>query len=193
MNEMTMTGLKVPFVLLVACLFALGHSPAVAADPTPGVDIRSEDGKVLVAADQINSYEWATHTLTLAPKVRGELFSRLKDRLVSGVLFAVTVNGKVVYKGTFTTIESSRSFSTPVVLLDVQPLDPKLGKDQLRIQLGYPTAEFFNGEDSRADQHVREALKASDKLTEAELSHSDWLAKALREMVTIKPGMTRGN
>ena len=186
-----MTTLKLRLALLVAGLSALGQSPAVAADAAPGVDIRSEDGEVLIAADQIRSYEWTTHTLTLAPKVRGELFARLQGRLVSGVSFSVTVNGKVVYKGTFTTTLSSKSFSTLVIVLDAQSLDPKLRKDELRIQLGYPTAEFFKGMDPRADRRIREALEADDKLTEAELSHSQWLAKAMREMATIKPGMTR--
>jgi hypothetical protein len=136
----------------------------VAADPSPEVDVRAEEGKVLIAADQIRSYDWATHTLTLAPKVREELAKRLrKDRLVSGIPFAVTVGATVVYQGSFTTIESSRSFSTPVIVVDAQAVEPKLGADQLRIQLGYPTAEFYKGEDPRADRRIREALKASDK------------------------------
>src|SRR5262245_38072261 len=137
-----MTGLKRFLALGVACCFAL-CPPSVAADPRPDIDVRAEDGKVLIAADQIRSYDFATHTLTLAPKVRDELVKRLrKDRLVSGIPFAVTVGGKVVYQGSFTTIESSRSFSTPVIVVDAQEIEPKLGADQLRIQLGYPTAEF---------------------------------------------------
>src|SRR5262249_45174687 len=58
---------------------------------------------------------------------------------------------------------SSRSFSTPVIVVDAQAVEPKLGADQLRIQLGYPSAEFYKGEDPRADRRIREALKASDK------------------------------
>lgn len=81
--------------------------------------------------------------------------------------WCVTVRGKVVYKGTFTTIVSSLSFSTPVIVVDAQAVESKLGADQLRIQLGYPTAEFFKGEDPRADRRIREALRADGKLTEA--------------------------
>jgi hypothetical protein len=192
MKERTMTGLKLPLALGVACCLALWPATSVAADPTPEVEIRSGDGKVLIAADQIRSYEWATHTLTLAPKARDELAKRLaKDRIVSGIPFAVTVGGKDVYKGKFTTVVSSMSFSTPIIVVDAQAVEPKLGADQLRIQLGYPTAEFFKGKDPRGDRRVREALKAADKLTEAESEHSKWLAKSLREIQTIKPGMTR--
>ena len=140
----------------------------LAAEPGE-VDIRSEDGNVLIAADQIRSYEWTTHTLTLAPKVRDELAKRLpKGQIVSGIPFVVAVGGKEVYKGRFTTCLSSISFSTPIVVVDWQAMEPKLGTDLLRIQLGYPTAEFFKGEDPRADRRIREALNAGGKLTEAE-------------------------
>jgi hypothetical protein len=190
-----MTGLQLPVALVVACFFALSPAPSVAADPKSEVDIRSEDGRVVIAADQIRSYDWATHTLTLAPKVREKLAELIgKDpQAISGIPFAVNVGGKVVYKGRFTSIVSSRSIATPIIVVNAQSGDSKLGTDQLQIQLGYPTAEFFKGEDPRADKRIREALKAGDKLTEAELSHTEWLAKAQREMATIKPGMTRAD
>src|SRR2546421_7872929 len=102
---MTMTGLKLSLALGVACFVTLGPALSVAAGPAPAVDIRSEDGKVFIAADQIRSYEWTTHTLTLAPKVRDELVKRLpKDRIVSGIPFVVAVGDKDVYKGRFTTV-----------------------------------------------------------------------------------------
>jgi hypothetical protein len=187
-----MTGLKLALALGVACFVALCPLLSVAADPPPAVDIRSDDGKVLIAADQIRSYDLATHTLTLAPTARVELFKRLpKDRIVSGIPFVVAVGGKDVYKGKFTTVASSLSFSTLVVVVDAQSVEPKLGADQLRVQLGYPTAEFFKGEDPRGDRRIQDALKAGGKLTEAESEHSKWLAGCLREIQTIKPGMTR--
>jgi hypothetical protein len=162
-----MTALKVPGAFVVTCFLASIAARSVAADPTPEIDIRSADGKVVIAADQIRSYEWATHILTLVPNVRDELATRLrKDRAVSGIPFAVTVGGNVIYTGTFTTVMSSKSFSTPVIVVDAQLVKPKLGADQLRIQLGYPTVEFFKGEDPRADRRIREALKAEGKLTE---------------------------
>ncbi|MNC96812.1 hypothetical protein D3C83_142820 [compost metagenome] len=53
---------------------------------------------MLIAANQIRSYEWKTHTLTLAPKARDELAGRLlKERIVSGIPFAVAVGGKKAY------------------------------------------------------------------------------------------------
>src|SRR5687768_1408365 len=59
--------------------------------PTPRASfaIRAADGKVLFTPDQIRSYDWKTHILTLTPKVREELAARLlkSRRLVSGVPF----------------------------------------------------------------------------------------------------------
>ena len=181
-------------VLGVLGAMALRSGPAIAADPS-AVDIRSEEGKVLIAADQIRSYDWATHTFTLVSKVRQELADTLRKskRIVSGIPFGVAVGGKVVYSGTFTSLESSRSFSTPVILTDPRMSDPKMGEDQLRIQLGYPTAAFFKGDDPRSDKRIHEALKATGKIAKADSEHAEWLGKAMREMATIKPGMSRAD
>jgi hypothetical protein len=187
-----MIGLKLPIALGVACCLSLSHALSVAADPKPEFDIRSEDGKVLIAADQIHSYDWATHTLTLAPKVRAELDRRLRnERIASGISFAVSVGGKAIYTGKFTSVVSSMSFSTPVIVVDLPLLERKQGEDQIRIQLGYPGTNSFKGGDPRGDRRIRVALKAGGKLTEAESEHSEWLARSLREMQKIKPGMTR--
>jgi hypothetical protein len=189
-----MSARKLPSVLGVLGVMALRSGPAIAADPS-AVDIRSEEGKVLIAADQIRSYDWATHTFTLVSKVRQELADTLRKskRIVSGIPFGVAVGGKVVYSGTFTSLESSRSLSTPVILTDPRMLDPKMGEDQLRIQLGYPTAAFFKGDDPRSDKRIHEALKATGKIAKTDSEHAEWLAKAMREMATIKPGMTRAD
>jgi RNA polymerase sigma factor (sigma-70 family) len=162
----------------VATVERPGKERPAALDAGPGqpgpaseVDIRSEDGKVLIAADQIRSYDWATHTLTLAPKAREELAARLRKgertALVAGVPFAVAVDGKTVYTGKFTTNLSSVTMPTPVVVVDAQELEPALGADRLRIQLGYPGPTFFKGDDPRGDPRVRKALEAGGKLAKA--------------------------
>jgi hypothetical protein len=182
-------------LLVVAVLAGLGlcRLPVTAAEAAM-LEIRSPDGPVIVSNDQIRTYDWTTHTLTLAPGVREQLARRFrKERIVSGVPFAVTVGGKAIYGGSFTTVASSRSFSTPVIVIDEQTLDGKLGADQLRIQLGYPGAGFFKGSDPRTDPRVRQALLESKKLAEPPLDPTDWVAKSLKEMQTIRPGMTRAD
>lgn len=187
-----MNGLRCLPALGVVCFLSLPAALLVAADPPPEVSIRTGDGNVVIPSDQIRSYDWATHTLTLTPKAREELAKQLKGHLVSGSLFEVAVDGQAVYQGMFTTMESSRSFSTPVIVVDAQALDLRLGADQLRIQLGYPTEEFFEGKDPRADRRIQEALQAAGKLIEVNSEHTKWIAHSLSEMQSIKPGMTRG-
>lgn len=184
---------------VIALAAAFGSYCAVAslaAPARPSVDIRSSDGRVLVAASQIRSYEWATHTLTLAPRGRKELANKLRtDRIVSGIPFSVAVDGKAVYTGTFTTCLSSFSFATPVIVVDAVGEEWGVGADQLRVQLGYPSAMFFKGEDPRSNPRIREALRTGDKFTEAktEADHTRWIERSLREIQTLKPGMTRAD
>ncbi|MEX2092818.1 MAG: hypothetical protein WD971_09085, partial [Pirellulales bacterium] len=189
-----MAQCKSLLVFVIGFLAADCLQPAAAAD-TAEFEIRDEAGNVLVASDQIRSYDLATHTLTLLPQVRGPLCEKLLKgrRLVSGVPFAVVVGGTTVYQGTFTTSASSRSFSTPIIVVDPVPLDQNLHEDQLQIQLGYPTAKFFTGDDPRADERIRTALAAAGKLASNATDHTAWVAASLLEMQAIKPGMTRGD
>jgi len=192
-KEVGVTRFKSIPTLFVGCIVAIGPEPAVAANPKAEIDIRDEDGKVLIAGEKVRSYDWSTHTMTLAPTVRSQLAELLRKgkRLALGVPFAVTVSGNVVYKGILIGSESSRSVSTPVILVDPVPFDPKLHEDQLRIQLGYPTTEFFKGKDPRPDKRIQDALKASGKLATTSAGCTEWIAQSFREMQTIKPGMTR--
>ena len=65
-----------------------------------------------------------------------------------------------------------------------------LRKDQLRIDLGYPGGKFFTGTDPRTDPRLHQALVKTGKL-QHELSHVEWVAAALKDIETLKPGMTR--
>src|SRR5262245_3291539 len=98
----------------LACVVLIGALSTNAA----GFDIRTENGTVLIAADQILAYDWATHTLTLKPGVRKDLFMKLRTGLANGQIFTAAVDGKSVYQGTLTSLVSSASFATPVIVLD---------------------------------------------------------------------------
>jgi hypothetical protein len=163
-----MMNRKLDWALVAVCLVVPAAAHSHAAEPAASLDIRSKDGQVLIAANDIRSYDWTTHTLTLEPKVREALHDRLlhEATLVAGVPFAVAIAGKTIYTGTFTSGFSSFQFATPVILSDGQGVDAKLASDQLRIELGYPTAKYFKGDDPRGDQRIREALKAAGKLRE---------------------------
>lgn len=160
-----MTPRKLAVVFAIsACMGACGDSTQAA--PAPIVEVLGEDGKALISADQIRGYDWSTHTLTLASKVGERLADQLLQtrRLVSGVAFKVAVDGKPIYAGNFTSTFSSKSFSTAIILVGAGLAEDKLGPDQLRIQLGYPSPQFFKGADPRADPRLRKALHAAGKL-----------------------------
>lgn len=187
-----MASVKLLLTLCVVAFYSIVSTMSAADESEFEVDLRSEDGKVVVSADQIVSYDWAAHTLTLKPGVRGELAKRLRnDRIVSGIPFAVCVGGKAIYKGAFTSVLSSKSFSIPMIVVDLPAVKEGDGEDQLQVQLGYPGADFFKGDDPRSDRRIRDSLVMSGKLIAAELEHTKWVVKSLREMQTITPGMTR--
>lgn len=143
-----------------------------AAAPAPVVDIRGADGKILVAASQIQKYDWKTHTLTLAPGSRASLEDHLMAGrgLGSNVPFTMAIDGKPAYQGILTSVFSSQSFATPVILL--MPHSPRQdgNPEQLRIQLGYPTDQFFKGTDPRPDARLYRALRAGRKLKGAQVN-----------------------
>jgi hypothetical protein len=185
-------SLRLTLLSVVLLLAITNAKPATGAE-SADLEIRDSAGRVLIAADQIRSYDVATHTLTLLPEVRGPLCKQLQvsRHLAAGVPFVVAVGGQTIYEGNFTTSASSQSFSTPIIVVDLVPLDENLHEDQLQIQPGYPSAAFFKGQDHRSDERIRTALKSAGKLRNSAPDHAAWLAECILEMQTIKPGMTR--
>lgn len=183
-----MRPLQLAIALTAALLLTFRTSSAVE------LDIRDDAGRIIIASDDIKSYDWSTHTLTLTPGMRPRLADSLTKTgsLVSGIPFAICIGGKPIYKGTFTTTASSFSCSTPVIRVDPIARNTAMLHDRFTIQLGYPTEKFFKGNDPRPDKRIEEALRAANKLTNAaDAAHTEWLAEILKEIQTLKPGMTR--
>ena len=181
-------------LLRATVVVVIASACAIADDKQPLVEIRGEDGGVLIAADQIRGYEWQSHTLALAPTALEMLHDKLlaTGRLVTGVPFKLTVDGKPLYSGKFTSIFSSASIDDVCIILGRKVIERDLPANRLRIQLGYPGPQFFTGADPRGDERLHAALKAAGKLTQpTPADHTEWIAASLKEMQTIKPGMTR--
>lgn len=178
-------------LLTILCV-ALTVTHVHADENEAEVRIVGEDGAALFTSDEIIKYDWASHTLTVDSLAAKKLSKDFFTRVVSGAPFQVEVGEEVVYRGTITTQFSSRSFDTPVILIDParQSAQPTV---RLRIQLGYPSEEFFKGQDPRGDERLRTALEKSGKLVSKNESHTAWVAECLREMETIEPGMTRAD
>ncbi len=112
----------------------------------------------ILSQDDIVSYVWDTHEITLVPAA----VERLQALKVptSGKSFAVCVDGAPVYAGAFWAGYSSQSFDGVVI----DPILVTLERPVIRIELGYPGASFFSGADPRSARTIRAALEAAGKL-----------------------------
>jgi len=129
-----------------------------------GLSVKSLDGTTLIANQEIVSYDWKSHTITLKPGVRKRLSKRLAGDLVGGRSFEVTANGTALYRGKFTS--SELPISLDAVVINLHPIDKSLSDDQIRIELGYPSRQFFKRDDPRNVEGIREALEAANMLKE---------------------------
>jgi len=80
---------------------------------------------------------------------------------MSGVPFVIMAHEERIYAGAFWSPASSLSFDGVIIM---QPFDPS--GQPLLISLGYPSNDFFTGEDPRDDPRLRSALEGSDLLLE---------------------------
>jgi hypothetical protein len=114
--------------------------------------------KPLLTIDDIISYRKATHEIELTAAG----YDRI-DRLsipVNGKAFAVCVDGQPIYAGAFWVGYSSLSFDGVVI----DALRASREQPVLQIQLGYPGADFFHGDDPRSDPKILQALEEAGKI-----------------------------
>jgi len=117
------------------------------------------DQPVIAMADII-AYTQATHAIEL----NRESYQRIQDLFllpvdVDGIPFVVSVGGEPIYGDAFWTPASLLKFDG-VTIMDPLPSDSTI----IRLELGYPSAEFASGIDPRSDARILEALEAAGKL-----------------------------
>lgn len=114
--------------------------------------------KPIISTDDIVVYDPATHEMELTP----EAFDRLValEVPVSGKSFVVCVDGQPVYAGAFWVLYSSLLFEGVTIYKPLSPGDPT----PVQLHLGYPSAEFYEGEDPRSAPDVLDALEEAGKL-----------------------------
>ncbi len=118
-----------------------------------------EGGPILSLAD-ITAYAWETHEMELTPSA----YSRLAElqflaKRGAGWPFVICVGSERVYGGAFWTSYSSVPFGG--IVIDVYPAEKY---QPVRIQLGYPSATWFTGEDLRSDPRIFQSLEEAGKL-----------------------------
>jgi hypothetical protein len=114
---------------------------------------------ILSLAD-ITTYTWETHEMELTPSAYSRLAElQVSTSLLAGLPFVICVGSERVYGGAFWTSYSSAVFGG--IVIDVYPAEKYR---PVRIQLGYPSAEWFTVEDLRSDPRIFQSLEEAGKL-----------------------------
>jgi len=114
--------------------------------------------KPLISGDDIIAYYWDTHDIQLT----AEAFKRVDALQIptTGVAFVVCVDKQPVYWGAFWAGYSSQSFDGITIMMK-----PSLaGDNRIAITPGYPSSSFYQGNDPRSYQVIKDSLKAAGKL-----------------------------
>lgn len=112
---------------------------------------------LLTEADLVQ-YVWASHEMTLTASGYEKLHSLKLP--TTGVSFVVCVNKSPVYAGAFWPAYSSQSWDgvtiDPILMTPERPV--------VKIELGYPGSDFYQGTDPRGDERIRATLEKAGKL-----------------------------
>ena len=112
----------------------------------------------VISSKDIIAYHKDTHEI--------ELTANGYDRVMqlevptSGKSFVVCVDKGPIYWGAFWTPLSSQSVDGVTIM--VFPFSPP--RDAIRLELGYPSPSFYQGEDPRSNPEILESLEQAGKL-----------------------------
>jgi hypothetical protein len=114
----------------------------------------------LLSVEDIVAYRWETHEIELSASATKRLAQLERSiPLGAGVPFVVCAGGEPIYGGALWTSYSSATYDG--IVIDVHAAG--LG-EPVSIQLGYPTPEWFTGEDLRSDPRIYRALEEAGTL-----------------------------
>jgi len=114
-----------------------------------------------ISLNDILSYKIITNEIELTT----DAYERLIQLQVptSGRSFVVCVDKQPIYWGAFWTPISSQSFNGVVIMIPPFP-SGELPANTIRIDCGYPSPNFCQGEDPRSNTEIMKSLKAAGKL-----------------------------
>jgi hypothetical protein len=112
----------------------------------------------IISIKDITQYNANTHEITLS----NEAFDRLSNLEVpvTGRSFAVCVDKKPIYYGAFWTPISSISFEGVTIWKTLNSQDSKV----IKLDLGYPSPNFYGGDDPRNNPEIIKSLTRAGKL-----------------------------
>ena len=177
MSGMKITGWVLVFVslLIMAGMSGCNSQNPSSENPAPegfGIYLTREDtpvsqmptlkhfelaDKPVISVDDIIFYTKNTHEIEL----NVDAYARVTAMKIptSGKAFVVCVDNKQIYWGAFWAPYSSQSFDGVTIWL------PSLSKENIvKLTLGYPSPDFYRGEDPRSDLEIFQSLEKAGKL-----------------------------
>ena len=114
----------------------------------------------LLSIEDIVTYSWETHEIELTASA-SERVARLETSRLSmgGLPFVICAGGEPIYGGALWTSYSSATYDG--IVINVYPAE--FGQP-VPIRLGYPSPEWFTGEDLRSDPRILRSLEEAGKL-----------------------------
>ncbi len=132
-------------------------SPDIPVSKMPIISHLELAERPLFSISDIVSYTKETHEIELTAEAY-ERISKLEVP-VNGRVFVVCVHRLPMYWGAFWTQVSSVPFDGVTIL---KPLAS--GRHVIQVQLGYPSPNFFTGEDPRSNSDILRSLERAGKL-----------------------------
>jgi hypothetical protein len=132
-----------------------GDIPPAQMEALSHVDMEEQP---IIALSDIITYNAQTHEITLTASAF-ERISQLEVP-VRGKSFVVCVDRGPIYWGALWTPISSMSFSGVTIWQPLIPQEPHI----IKLELGYPSPAFYEGDDPRNNAEVMESLEQAGKL-----------------------------
>ena len=112
----------------------------------------------VISLKDITTYNSQTHEL----KLNADAYDRISSLQVPvrGTSFVVCVDRKIIYAGAFWTPISSLSFDGVTIWKPYNAQAPKI----VTLELGYPSASFYDGQDPRNSPEILKSLQKAGKL-----------------------------
>ena len=131
-----------------------GDIPPAQMEALSHVDI---EGQPVITLSDIITYNAQTHEITLTASAY-ERISQLEVP-VRGKSFVICVNRGPIYWGAFWTPLSSVSFNGVTIWQPLNLEEPHI----IKLELGYPSPAFYEGDDPRDNAAVMESLEQAGK------------------------------
>ncbi len=186
MGKLTLAGINLILVcallLSISCILNTegeGFAIYLTQDDVPPAQMEALSHvelaeKPIISIRDIITYNAQTHEMKLTTDAFERIYSL--EVPVRGKSFVVCVDKDPVYWGAFWTPISSMSFEGVTIWKPLSPQDK-----MITLELGYPSSDFYEGEDPRNNAKILSSLREAGKLiNELSVSNVDKLPHSMK-------------